>query len=302
MAPLANVPSRVTELAAVQRGSLIIVQFSVPRLTTEGVAIKKPLKLDLRIGTAGAPFNEVAWAAGATHVGEGPVENGLARYEIPSAEWTGKEAVICARVIGSNGKESGWSNYIVLPVVPPPEKPGNVRADATAAGVRVSWAASGNRFRVYRRTAANPAFAPVATVTQQEWTDPATDYGVEYTYIVQGLVDLGNNREAESDQSAPYAITPVDQFPPAAPAGLRASAAPNSIEVAWDRNTEPDLAGYRLYRAAPGADFEKIADSQVPAYSDHNVEPGKSYRYAVSAIDNAGNESPRSAAVDAGLQ
>lgn len=40
LTPLANVPSRVIDLAAVQRDSRIIVQFTVPRLTTEGVQSK----------------------------------------------------------------------------------------------------------------------------------------------------------------------------------------------------------------------------------------------------------------------
>jgi fibronectin type 3 domain-containing protein len=83
------------------------------------------------------------------------------------------------------------------------------------------------------------------------------------------------------------------------PGGLHAAAAPNSIELAWERNTEPDLAGYRLYRAAADGAFEKIAEvSQVPSYSDHKVEHGKTYRYAVSAVDQSGNESARSAVVE----
>jgi fibronectin type 3 domain-containing protein len=36
----------------------------------------------------------------------------------------------------------------------------------------------------------------------------------------------------------------------------------------------------------------------LPAYSDHGVEHGKTYRYEVSAIDQKGNESARSAAVE----
>ena len=60
---------------------------------------------------------------------------------------------------------------------------------------------------------------------------------------------LENNREVESDLSDEASITPIDTFPPAVPSDLRLSAAPNSIELAWDRNSESDLAGYRIYRA-----------------------------------------------------
>jgi fibronectin type 3 domain-containing protein len=49
--------------------------------------------------------------------------------------------------------------------------------------------------------------------------------------------------------------------------------------------------------------MEKVADvSVVPSYSDRKVEAGKTYRYSVSAVDQAGNESPRSATVDVAMQ
>jgi len=114
---------------------------------------------------------------------------------------------------------------------------------------------------------------------------------------------LDAGKEAESDLSAEAAITPVDKFPPAAPTGLAARSAPASIELAWDRNPEPDLNAYRIYRATAGGPFEKLADvSAIPTYSDHAVEPGKSYQYVVTALDRAGNESLRPAPVSAQLQ
>jgi fibronectin type 3 domain-containing protein len=49
--------------------------------------------------------------------------------------------------------------------------------------------------------------------------------------------------------------------------------------------------------------MEKIAEvSVVPSYSDRKVEAGKAYHYSISAVDQAGNESPRSAAVDVAMQ
>jgi hypothetical protein len=296
--PLANIPAAVTDLAAVQRGNRIYVHFTVPTQTTEGVLLKSPPRLDLRIGTASSPFNAGQWAEQAKPVPAGAIDKGVASYQIPSAEWTGKDAILGVRIAGTNGKESDWSNYAIVSVVPPPQKPAAVHAESSVAGVRLTWTGAGDRFRIFRKTADTP-FAPAADVTGvHEWTDHDTEFGKPYTYIVQALVD-----KAESDPSDPIAFTPTDTFPPAAPTGLTASAAPNSIEVAWEQNTEPDLAGYRVYRAAPGGDFEKLADtSLVPTYSDKAVERGKSYRYVVTAIDRNGNESQRSAVVEAALQ
>ncbi len=300
--PLANVPAGVADLNAVQRGNRIVARFTVPRLTTEGMTIKKDLVLDLRIGPAPEPFQADLWAAGAAPVPPGLVENGSATYEIPSAPWTGKEAVLGVRVTGSNGKESGWSNLVVIPVVAPLPVPADLHADNTAPGVRLTWQAPGMDFRVFRRSGTD-TFASIAETPAPPWTDTTTEFGKTYVYRVQTIAKLDNNREAESEFSPEVSITPADQFPPAVPSGLRATATPNSVELTWDANTEGDLAGYRIYRAAAGGPFEKIADgSTLPTYSDRAVERGKTYRYAVSAVDQAGNESMRSAVVEAALE
>lgn len=299
--PLADVPARVAGLDVEQRGGRLLAAFTVPTATTEGIPFRKPPALDLRIGTAGVPFDEGRWAAEAKRVEPGKVEGGVAHYEIPAAEWTGKEAIVAVRLVGANGKQSGWSNFVVVPVVGPPEMPSAVSAEATPMGVRVFWKARGDRFRVLRRAGAEGEFAPAATVSTPEWTDAAAEFGKPYSYAVETLVRVAGNREAASEQSAPVSITPVDTFPPAAPAGLHAASAPHSVELAWDANSEPDLAGYRVYRAAPGGTLEKIGEPLVPAWSDAKVEPGKQYRYAVTAIDRKGNESPRSAEAVAAL-
>ncbi|MGA9628312.1 MAG: hypothetical protein WBQ65_27815 [Bryobacteraceae bacterium] len=299
--PLANIPARVNDLAAIERGDRIMVQFTVPPRTTEGVAIKTPLKLDLRIGTAEPPFNQEVWAARATPVAAGPVDNGVARYEIPVAAWTGKEATLAVRVLSARGKTMGWSNFVNLPVVAPPERPAEVRAEATADGVRLTWRARGDSFRIYRRSGSE-GFAPVANVPQPTWTDSGAEFGKHYVYQVQTMVKLPNNTEAQSDVSEEAGITPEDRFPPAVPAGLNAATAPNSIELSWDGDTEPDLAGYRVYRSTGAGPFEKIGEMvTIPSYSDRAVEHGKTYRYAVSAIDKTGNESARSVPVEATL-
>jgi hypothetical protein len=294
MPPLANVPSRVTDLAAVQRGSRIIVQFTVPERTTEGVAMKTPPRLDLRIGTATPPFDAGVWAAQARQLTEGPLP-----YAISSAEWTGKEVGIAVDVIGPNGKHSGWSNFANLPVVAPPPQPEAVQATATPEGVHLTWNGPPGDFRVFRRAGEETGFSPIANVSESGWTDSSVEFGKPYTYLVQRVVKTGERQEAESEPSAEIAVTPLDKFAPASPSGLSAFPAPDSIELTWQRNGETDLAGYRIYRAGGEGAFEKIADvTQIPAYSDRAVEHGKQYRYGVTAIDQAGNESVRSPLIE----
>jgi len=191
---------------------------------------------------------------------------------------------------------------VVVPVVPAPEKPSGVHSTNTPQGVRLSWTARGASFRVFRRGAEDTAFKIVGTTEKPEWLDATTEIGKTYAYQVQTIEKAGTTREALSEVSEETAITPKDEFPPAAPSGLRAIAALKTIELNWEPNTEAFLGGYRVYRATGSGPFEKLADAGLtPTYSDQAVEAGKKFRYAVTALSKPGNESPRSEAAEAGL-
>jgi fibronectin type 3 domain-containing protein len=107
-----------------------------------------------------------------------------------------------------------------------------------------------------------------------------------------------------------------DVFPPDAPLGLVAvpelastGAGPGvtSIDLSWDPNPEPRIAGYRVYRrdvesgasdsnAAPDAWHSLSPDLvRVPSYRDSTVAAGKRYAYRVTAVSESGNESAPSA-------
>jgi hypothetical protein len=302
--PLANVPGRITGLSSTQRGSRLLVQFTPPQLTTEGLPIKPPLALDVRIGPGTEPVEEGLWAAGATKLPRGELANGAATYVVPITEWIGKEVIVGVRAIGTNGKSSGWTFGATF-VVPEPQTPSAVSAANTEQGIRLTWTGPDSAFRVFRRTGNDP-LQPIADVSRPPWTDTSTQFGQQYTFAVRAIVKLPESatasHEAESELSADVSFTPKDEFPPATPSGLRAAAAPRSIELSWDDNTEPDLASYRVYRGVAGGPLERVAEVEVPAYSDANVEPDKMYRYAVAAVDHAGNESTQTAPVELQLQ
>jgi hypothetical protein len=297
--PLLNIPQPVADLAAVQRGSKIIVHFTLPRLTTEGRVARQPITWDLRIGETGTgDFHAEAWAARAQSPPDAHVENRLVSYEIPIAAWVGKDIVLGVRVVGPNQRQSDWSRFVTLTVVQPPAVPRELKPENVAEGVRLTWKGAGPAYRVYRRTDADSGFTLLSSTEAAEYLDRGAEYGKPVHYQVQAITKTGAG-EVESDLSDEETITPVDIFPPAVPAGLAAVPTAMSIELAWDRDTEPDLAGYRIYRAVAGGEFEKIGESaDAPSFSDKQVESGKQYRYAVSAFDKAGNESKRSVVIE----
>lgn len=299
--PLANIPARVADLAAVQRGGKLIVQFAPPQLTTEGVAIKQPPSFDLRIGPGPVPFTSAEWASAAKRIPPAAAKGGVASYEVACAEWTGKGVTIAVRVVGANGKDAGWSNFANVDVIAPPAQPTDVHAEMTRGGLRLTWRAAGEHFRVLRAPATGEKYEQVAEATAPEWTDKGVEAGTRYRYLVQTFVPQSDSRAAESDLSEPLEVTP-EAVAPAAPTGLRGVAAPNSIELAWDPAEESGVKGYRVYRASAGGAFERIAESgAVPTYSDHSVEHGKTYRYAVAAVGATGKEGQPSAPLEIAL-
>ena len=297
MYPLLNIPARVEDLAAVQRGAAIVYQFTQPVLTTEGKGAKIG-EFEIRVAASQGSFDLNDWYSRSQRIEAKPDASGHVRSEIPAGPWIGKDLILGVKAFGVNHRDVGWSNFATVTVIEPLPKPSGLEAKAVSEGVRVTWHAPAGQYRVLRRAEAEKEFALVATVDATEWLDPATEYGKQYTYLVQGVKKAGVS-EAESDLSDPRQITPVDTFPPAVPTGVNAIVAASHIELVWDRNTEADLALYRLYRAISGGPLEKLADiPDTPSYSDMQVESGKQYRYAVSAVDRLGNESKQSDAVE----
>ena len=298
MYPLANIPTKISDLAVVQRGSSLIVHFSLPTFTTENNPIGTGLYLDLRVGVAGEHFNPHDWPNGAKSESPQVIKGGIATYVIPTKDWAGKKVAIAARSSGANRKPSDWSNIEILPVIAPPQVPSQPVVENTPPGLRVTWTGPGDQFRILRKIGDEKDYMVANTGTGHEWIDTGVEYGKPYTYEVQALVGIGDKRVAESDLSAPGAKTPEDIFPPAVPTALRADRSGNAVSLVWEPDSDADLAGYRIYRSEGNGPWQKLADvSTVPSYSDTTVEHGKTYHYAVSAFDNSPkhNESERSA-------
>jgi hypothetical protein len=294
----------VTDLRVAQQEDRIVMHFTVPELTTDGLPLKLG-KVELLAGPyTQAPFSAEAWAAGAKTLDTSTVKPGPASVELTFSGWNSQEVFFRVRVLSDRGKDGGWSEFANLRVIAPLRKPDSLKVDPTAQGVKLTWAGprepAGVAFRIRRREGKGDA-TEVATAAGYEWVDTQTRYGETYEYSVQSLMTADGAR-AESAPSDPVSIVPVDRFPPAVPAGLTALAGPSSIELSWDPNTEPDFAGYFVYRAASGGALERLAGPlAAPSFSDKGARPGTAYKYAVSAVDQAGNESARSNAVDVTL-
>jgi hypothetical protein len=66
----------------------------------------------------------------------------------------------------------------------------------------------------------------------------------------------------------------------------------SQVPLAWDPNTEPDLAGYKLYYGNASEDYSQVLDvGDTTMYTVTNLTAGNTYYFAVTAHDASGYES-----------
>jgi hypothetical protein len=89
--------------------------------------------------------------------------------------------------------------------------------------------------------------------------------------------------------------SPRDVTPPAAPRGLYSVTGDHEATLSWLANTESDVAGYRVYMApcASGSTcpYDRLGATAGTQYVASGLANGVTRFFAVSAVDNAGNES-----------
>ena len=148
--------------------------------------------------------------------------------------------------------------------------------------------------------------------------DSTTRKDETYTYTAQRVRAVlvgGHPLEIRTPPSPPLTVAIRDVFPPPTPTGLAAvpgsvthtpdSQPQPSIDLSWEPVSDPDLAGYLVYRRQlPGSGTPtRLTPAPVvsSAFSDLTARPGQHYAYRVTAVDNSGNESPPSSDVQEAL-
>jgi hypothetical protein len=66
----------------------------------------------------------------------------------------------------------------------------------------------------------------------------------------------------------------------------------NSATLQWAANSEPDLAGYKVYQGTTAGSYGPSIDvKNVTTYTAANLQGGLTYSFAITAYDLSGNES-----------
>lgn len=303
-----------------QRGRTLELEFSLPELATDGERLTKPLEVEIlrAVFPAGQQGPPVSGALGPWKVLLGEElarakhdEKAVFPLNLSSEDFRQQRGEIFAfgvrtltRGFRRHAVESDLSNVVQMILVDVPLAPGNLQVHTEEHALALNWSTpaqtiSGqpetnlSTYRIYRSPTGKPeSFQTRGEISDLEYRDLAFEFGRTYLYKVTAVAKQDGS-VAESEDSQTAEITPRDVFPPAVPHGLSAVYTTDAVELIWTANSEPDLAGYNVYRREDGGAAQKINQKILgtPIVRDTAVTAGRKYSYRVTALDLAGNES-----------
>jgi hypothetical protein len=349
--PVPVIPAAINDLVVTQRADKVLLSWSYPSLTTAGRSLTDIRRItvyryveDLPVTPAGvelavdsteprpiALFSKVPTIPKAQFVklsskvdsiekanlGSATAGARLLFTDSPPLRTTDGRPVrlIYAVVTEGSSARSEPSNLVTIVPLPVGVPPSNVKTEAKAEGVVVSWAEpaksvgdqgapviSGyNIYRTAKDEALNELAVPVNTapVKGTMYTD-VPPYG-DHEYRVAAVASTGPPL-LQSDPSAPVGVRFKDLVPPPAPASITPLIETNAVRLVWEPVTVPDLAVYRVYRSegmGHGPEIKEVGTIVIDynvhdtTYVDRATNLGIAYRYAVTAFDKSGNESPK---------
>lgn len=338
--PSLFLPRTVTDLAAIRTGDSVTLHWTTPEKTTDGLKVKLPLTAEIcrqpdGHGNACTPVEHVTVHPGASEATDQLPSSltsdppALLIYRVRILNATGHSAGLSTAAFAASGAAPPPIEHLsVTPVrngamiewQPQPtsafidldrtqiqtaapqkrsgKQPSQLAAPSSPAEIHLQAGRQASQAGT-SKSAEQPTADPGGTI------DPIAQRNMTYRYTAQRVRSLtlgGHALEIRSVLSPAITTAMRDTFPPATPAGLAAVPGTASIDLSWEPNTEPDLAGYIVYRQAVAADGTlagaptRLTPSLIsaPAFSDVTAQPGQTYSYRVAAVDSAGNQSPTS--------
>ena len=138
------------------------------------------------------------------------------------------------------------------------------------------------------------------------WTDIqsfnenySNDVSVSHTYDTSDMEEgyiyfrcIATDYKGNVSSGAPVNEYYIDHTAPLKPSNVEAVATASYVDLKWAKGMEEDVRYFNIYRSIDGGAFSKIAGSYMYLnYRDTNVQNTSTYKYRISAVDIAGNES-----------
>ena len=322
MPPSLNLPDRVTDLAAVRAGNQVALTWTTPKKNTDKLLLKGNVQARVCRNLNASACDTVA------DLSLAPGAAGKFTDTLSPALSAGAPCALSyfVELKNAHGRSAGLSNAAVVLAGEAPAPVTGLVAEVRKAGVVLRWTPDSDSaaIRLHRTLLTPQAAKPkeglmtpppeqveesllIETGAAGHALDVDIRFGETYEYRAQRVARVtaeGRTIELAGEVSLPVRVEAKDIFPPAVPTALAAVAtapengAEAAIDLSWQPGTESDLAGYAVYRREGEGSWQRISPPQPvvgPAFHDTNVQPGHIYSYAVTAIDQGGHESARSA-------
>jgi len=325
--PSLNLPGPVTNLSAVRTGSQVALVWTMSTKATDKVLLKGNIAVRICRNETSASTCSIA-----TTLQFAPGAAATFSDTLPAPLAAGSPRVLTyfVELVNQKARSAGLSNSAEILAGEAPPAIEGLAAEMRKDGVLLRWAPAPSEspvtIRLVRRLLSPPVkksdqgplpqsaepLEQTLLVEPSAHADRALDtsirFGETYDYRAQRVARVsvgGSTLELAGPLSPPLRIEAINVFPPGAPKGLEAVATAGqnnsgpAIDLSWLPGTEPDLAGYIVYRrdSDTSSAWQRISPAQPvvgPGYHDSNVQPGHAYSYAVTAIDQSSHESERS--------
>jgi fibronectin type 3 domain-containing protein len=284
--PNIRIPEAVKDLNVNQSGYMLVLTWTNPARNIDGSAATNLARVQVRSGTS-EPTIVNAGEAGKAQSYSLPV--------IPGVDAPRRFIVV---IETKQGKTSNPSNTASITPVEVPGTVADLRAVVDQRRITLVWSKPvehpelANAYIVTRTD--KPAEPEI--VSDSRYEDSQYQQGKTFTYQVTALRRV-QDHDVTGTGVQTITVLVEDKTPPATPEGLDIVQSDTSAYLTWDANMETDLAGYHVFRSdrAEGP-FKSTALSLITknVFVDPDYKPGT--YYSVSAVDEFGNESPRSAA------
>jgi len=161
--------------------------------------------------------------------------------------------------------------------------------------VTLSWSAPASdggkplvSYRIYRATDPGSMELLAVVVEGTRYVDGTVAPDVTYFYAIAAV-----NADGEGPRSDVITVHPaVPVLPPGPPVDVKAVAKDGSVTLTWKAPASDGgapLTGYTVYRGSSPADLVRVSTvGAVLGYRDGDVSAGRTYYYAVAALNSAG--------------
>ncbi|MEV5882493.1 PA14 domain-containing protein [Streptomyces sp. NPDC052020] len=237
-----------------------------------------------RLKGSGA-WTRLTTTAAASHTDTPPKTGAVYYYEVRALDKAGNESAGTA--------DLGVTTVDKTPPAAPSIELDACPTDATVAGPELIATADSALYEAQRQNPATGAWTTVHTGGKGTFCDPGQPAdGTKATY-------RGRARDAAGNWSAYSAATTLtlgDHIPPAAPADARAAYRDGIPRLTW--TPVKDAVSYEVWQYDPTTGEQLDAFATGAATTATDVAPlqrtavAEEYRYAVRALDAAGNPSP----------